>query len=133
MEFWQFMGPAFKYQHSIKLLSDRLPNRAALGAALVPVAGGESWNLTLEYVLKGEEKQHGEGFGLWVSQNDLLNDVFDHLNEKDRRNNVFGYGVGSAHAGPVRGALGWSPGEQDGPAVRGILPREDRQRRGHPR
>ncbi len=127
------MGPAFKFQHSIKLMSDRLPNRAALGAALAPVAGGDLWNLTMEFVVKGEEKQHGEGFGLWLSQNELLEDVFDHLNEKDRRNNVFGYGVRDPHPGQVRRPLGRRPRQPHGPPVRRLLPREDRQRRSQPR
>ena len=93
LEFWQFMGVSFKYVHAIKLMSDRLPGKSGLGATINSIYGGDNWNLTIEYILKGEEKQHGEGFGIWLATSDLAADIYDHLNEKDQMNGVFGYGV----------------------------------------
>ena len=61
------MGPSFKYKDSIKLMSDRLVNTASLSATMTPIIGGDNWNMTIEFSAKGEEKQHGEGFGIWLS------------------------------------------------------------------
>lgn len=89
---WHFVGPAFKYQKSIRLMSDRLLNIRSMGLLVTPIEGGESWNLTLRFILKGDEKHHGEGFGLWLSNKEMFSDLFEHLTKSKTKDHAFGYG-----------------------------------------
>jgi hypothetical protein len=88
------MGPAFKYMRSIKLLSDRLPSTMTMAATIPRIDGGDSWNLTLEYIVKGEDHQRGEGFALWLSKKDIFRDILDFMSAPENNDHVLGFGVG---------------------------------------
>lgn len=105
---WHFLGPAFKYKRYIKLLSDRLPKQLAMAATMSMINGGDSWNLTLKYVVKGDELHHGQGFALWLSKKDVFSDLLDFISDTKEKSNVMGFGVGPFHSGYLRRVWTWS-------------------------
>ena len=92
-KFWHFLGPAFKYERSIKLLSDRLPKSMTMMVSLPMIRGGDTWNISLEFVVKGDEKQRGQGFGLWLSQKDVFQDIMEFVADSASEEHVLGMGV----------------------------------------
>jgi len=77
----------------MKLMSDRLPKQKSIAAGMIPLEGGDNWNLTMTYIPRGEEKQHGEGFALWFSQKEVFSSLFDYVSGEQNNDHVMGYGV----------------------------------------
>lgn len=95
LDAWSFVGPAFKYRNSIKLLSDRLPNQLTMAASMARITGGDTWNLTMEFIVKAEDHQRGEGFALWISKKDVFGDMLDLLAGSKSDDYVLGFSVKS--------------------------------------